>query len=192
MLDGAHTFAQLPFKLSDIDCDFFGTSLHKWLCAPFGSGMMYIKKEHIEKVWPFFPTDAVEDNDIRKFEAMGTRSIPTEMAVGQAILFHKNIGVERKHKRLKALTDYWTKTFEDNSRFIKYNDKREGYGSLFTFGIEGMKGNEISNKLQKNHKIITSPIIWENINGVRVSPHVYTTHSELDTLKECIEELLNS
>ena len=192
MLDGAHTFAHLPFKLSEINCDFFGTSLHKWLCAPFGSGLMYIKKEHIEKVWPFFPTDAVEDNNIQKFEAMGTRSVPTEMAVGQAILFHKNIGIERKHNRLKTLTDYWTKTFEGNERFIKYNDKRDGYGSLYTFGIEGMKGNDISKHLQKHYKIITSPIVWENIDGVRISPHVYTSYSELDTLIEGINDLLNS
>jgi selenocysteine lyase/cysteine desulfurase len=192
MLDGAHTFAHLPFNLKEIQCDFFGTSLHKWLCSPFGTGMMYIKKDKIEKIWPFFPTDAVEDNDIRKFEAMGTRSVPAEIAVGQAILFHKNIGIERKYKRLKQLTDYWTKSFLENPKFISYNPMYENkYASLFTFGIEGMSGGEIANYLQKNYRIITSPIKWENIDGCRVSPHVYTSFSDLDKLIQGIQELIN-
>lgn len=191
MLDGAHTFAHIPFTLRDIPCDFFGTSLHKWLCAPFGSGLMYIKKEHISKIWPFAPTDAVADNDIQKFEAMGTRSVPTEMAVSQALLFHQNIGITRKFNRLKQLTDYWVKDFKSNERFLSFNPMIEGkYGSLFTFGIDGIDGNEISNHLQKNQRIITSPIIWQNFNGCRVSPHIYTSFADLDKLKEGIFELL--
>lgn len=190
MLDGAHTFAHIPFSLKEIPCDFFGTSLHKWLCAPFGTGMMYIKKERIPEVWPFCPTDAVGDEEIEKFEAMGTRSVPAEVAAGQAILFHRNIGIERKYNRLKQLTDHWSVPFKNNPRFVSYTPSTSVYGSLYTFGIEGMESNDIANHLQRNQKIITSPIMWRNINGCRVSPHVYTSKSDLDRLSEGIEEML--
>ena len=193
MVDGAHTFAHLPFSIKDIGCDYFGTSLHKWLCSPFGSGMMYIRKDRIDEVWPIYPTDAWPAGDIRKFEAMGTRSVPTEMAIGQAILFHQSIGIDRKYRRLKQLTDYWTSQFDGSAGFISYNSKKEGeYGSLFTFGIEGKTADQISNHLQKNYSIITSPIAWQNINGCRVSPHVYTSFSDLDKLVDGIGELINS
>ena len=191
LVDGAHTFAHIDFTLADFDCDFFGTSLHKWLCAPFGTGMMYIKKEKIPDVWAFAPTDAVEDDNIRKFEAMGTRSVPAEMAAGQAIIFHNNIGIERKYRRLKYLTDYWAADFEGADGFVSYTPRRENrYGALYTFGIEGMKAGEISNFLQRNYQIITSPVSWRNIEGCRVSPHVYTSLSELDKLKDGIKRML--
>ncbi len=188
MLDGAHTFAHFPFKLSDIGCDFFGTSLHKWLSAPFGSGLMYITKEHIDKIWPFFPTDAREDNDITKFEAMGTRSVPTEIAVAQAILFHQSIGDQRKWERLSELTSSWVNEFKDNERFVAY--KNNTNGSLFTFGIDGLNGKEITAHLQREYKIITSPIEHENLNGCRISPHVYTSFNDIDKLKEGINSLI--
>ncbi|MEQ8324321.1 MAG: aminotransferase class V-fold PLP-dependent enzyme [Vicingaceae bacterium] len=191
LVDGAHSFAHVPFKISDIDCDFFGTSLHKWLCAPFGTGMLYIKKAMISKLWAWAPTDAIADDDIRKFEALGTRSVPSEVAVGQAILFHNNIGSDRKYERLQWLTDYWTVEFEGDEKFISYTPKREKrYGALYTFGISGMKANEIANYLQQKYQIITSPISWKNIEGCRVSPHIYTSVSELEKLKEGIRNLL--
>jgi len=193
MLDGAHSFAHIDFKLEELQCDFFATSLHKWLCAPFGTGLLYIKKELISSVWAFSPTDALKDDDIRKFEAMGTRSVPSEIAVGQAVLFHNNIGAIRKYERLKSLTDYWTEPFKDESKFISYTPKRLGkYASLYTFGIEGMKAGEIGNFLQKNYKIISTSISWENIEGCRISPHVYTSESELDKLIEGITHLLKT
>ena len=193
LIDGAHTFGHIDFNIREFDCDFFGTSLHKWICAPFGTGMMYIKKDRIAQVWAHAPTDAHDDDDIQKFEALGTRSVPAEMAVGQAVLFHNNIGIERKYNRLKELTDYWTSEFENHPRFISYTPKRENkYGSLYTFGIEGMNSNEICNYLQKHYKIITTPIEWQNIDGCRVSPHVYTSFDDLDKLREGIREMLTA
>jgi len=116
IVDAAHSFAHLDYKISDLDCDYFGTSLHKWLCAPFGTGMMYIRKEHIAKTWPIFPTDKPQGGDIRKFEALGTRSFATEQAVGQAIDFHLAIGSRRKQERLHYLKKYWCEAVTRNPR----------------------------------------------------------------------------
>lgn len=107
IVDAAHTFAHLDYKISDFNCDYFGTSLHKWLCAPFGTGMMYVTKDMIAKTWPLFPNDKPQSPDIRKFEAIGTRSFAPEQAIGQAIDFHNAIGARRKQERLHYLKTYW-------------------------------------------------------------------------------------
>lgn len=107
IVDGAHTFAHMDFKVSDFNPDYYGTSLHKWLCAPFGTGMLYVKKENIGGLWPLFPNDKPQSTDIRKFETLGTRSFAPEQAIGQAIDFHNAIGSQRKAQRLHFLKNYW-------------------------------------------------------------------------------------
>ncbi len=103
LVDGAHTYAQMDFRIPDLNPDYFGTSLHKWLCAPFGTGMLYVKKENIGSLWPLFPNDKPTDSNIRKFETLGTRSFAPEQAIGQAIDFHHAIGSKRKEERLRYL-----------------------------------------------------------------------------------------
>src|SRR5262249_16956662 len=107
LVDGAHSFAHFVYKIPDLECDYFGTSLHKWLCAPLGSGMLYIKKDKIKNIWPLLSNDNPESDDIRKFESLGTRNFASEMAISTAIDFHYIIGSERKEKRLRFLKDYW-------------------------------------------------------------------------------------
>ncbi len=193
IVDAAHTFAQIDFKIPDLNCDFFGTSLHKWLCAPFGSGLLYINKEKICEVFPLHPNAEPKSSDIRKFEAMGTRSFPIEMAIGQALNFHNSIGTKRKENRLRFLKDFWAKEILKFDRFKLNTSLKSDYScGLAHFSIDGIKPQDIVKYLFDKYKIHVVAIEWENISGVRITPHLYTKLSDLDRLLEALDELRKS
>lgn len=193
IVDAAHSFAHIDYKISDFNCDYFGTSLHKWLCAPFGTGMMYIRKELIEKTWPLFPIDKPKSSDIKKFEAIGTRSFAPEQAIGQAIDFHNAIGAKRKQERLHYLKSYWCNAVTKNPRVKLHISLKPEYScALGTFSIDGLDVGDISNKLMSDYQIHTVSIKWENVNAVRVTPHVYTTTRDLDRFIDAVGKIAAS
>jgi len=193
IVDAAHSFAHVDYKVSEFNCDYLGTSLHKWLCAPFGTGMMYVRKEHIEKTWPLFPTDKPKSGDIRKFEALGTRSFAPEQAIGQAIDFHNAIGGKRKQERLHYLKMYWCNALTKNPRIKLHISLKPEYScALGTFSVDGLDVGDISTKLMAEHQIHTVSIKWENVNAVRVTPHVYTTTKDLDRFIDAVGKIAAS
>ena len=193
IVDGAHTFAHMDFKITDFNPDYFGSSLHKWLCAPFGTGMLYVKKENIAGLWPLFPNDKPTDGNIRKFETLGTRSFAPEQAIGQAIDFHNAIGSKRKEERLRYLKNYWCEKVSANSRVrLTVSLKPEYSCALGSFSIDGMEPGEVSSKLFNEHQIHTTSIKWENISCVRVTPHVYTTTKDLDRFVDAVLKIAAS
>ncbi|MEQ1585205.1 MAG: aminotransferase class V-fold PLP-dependent enzyme [Cyclobacteriaceae bacterium] len=193
IVDAAHSFAHVDYKISDLNCDYFGTSLHKWLCAPFGTGLMYVRKPLIEKTWPIFPNDKPLSPDIRKFEALGTRSFAPEQAIGQAIDFHNAIGGKRKQERLHYLKRYWCDAVTKNPRVKLHISLKPEYScALGTFSIDGMDVGDISTKLMSDYGIHTVSIKWENVNAVRVTPHVYTTTKDLDRFIDAVGKIAAS
>jgi len=191
IVDGAHTFAHTVYQIPDLGCDYYGTSLHKWMCAPFGNGMLYIKKDKIQKVWALLSNDQPDSDNIRKFETLGTRSFAAEMAIGTAIDFHHLIGSERKEKRLFFLKKYWTDQVKNLPGVVFYSPLEKNYScGIANIGIQGMKGTEIEGALFKNRKVHTVAIEYEKVNGVRVTPNVYTSLDDLDELVAGIKELL--
>jgi selenocysteine lyase/cysteine desulfurase len=188
VVDGAHSFAHFEFKVPDLDADYFAASLHKWLYAPIGSGMLYVRKSKIKNIYPMFATadDPLKD-DIRKFESLGTRPFFIEQAIGKALEFHDMIGSERKEKRLHYLKNYWMTRVKDLPKVKLNTSLNPKYGcAIGNVGIEGKKPGELDSFLMDKYKIHTVGIIWENIVGVRVTPNVYTTTENLDTLVEGI------
>ena len=188
IVDGAHSFAHFDFKIPDLDADYFASSLHKWLYAPIGSGVLYVKKEKIKKIYPLFATNENPlKDDIRKFENLGTRPFFIEQAIGKAIEFHEMIGSERKEKRLHYLKNYWMEKVKDIPG-VKLNtslDPKWGC-AIGNIAIEGKKTADLDSFLFTNYKIHTVGIVWDNINGVRITPNVYTTINNLDVLVEAI------
>jgi len=183
--DSAHSFAHLDFRIPDLGVDFWGTSLHKWLCAPFGSGLLYVSKQNIAGLPPLFPGEKPEGEDIRKFETLGTRSFPTELAVGRALDFHNGIGAARKSVRLHELKTYWTREVIKEDKIKIHTPIASTHsGAIAIVSIEGKEPSEIDLALFKNYGIHTVAINWENIHGVRITPHVYTSKSDLDRLVE--------
>ncbi|MES2795720.1 MAG: aminotransferase class V-fold PLP-dependent enzyme [Bacteroidota bacterium] len=185
LVDGAHSFAHLNYKITDLNCDYYGTSLHKWLSAPIGSGMLWVKKEKISKIFPLIPNGEPSSENIRKFENLGTRSFPIEQAVGQALNFQLAIGNERKEARLRYLKDYWAKEAAKIPKIIMNTPLNPNQScALAHVGFEGIESSQIEAKLFEKFKIHTSPVKWEKLNGVRITPHVYTAIRELDKLLE--------
>ncbi|GAB3795411.1 aminotransferase class V-fold PLP-dependent enzyme [Spirosoma humi] len=185
--DGAHSFALFDFKIPDLGADYYATSLHKWLCAPFGSGMLYIRQNKIRNVWALLSNNEPDGTDIRKFESLGTRSFASEMAIGTAIDFHNGIGTARKFARAHYLKNYWMERVRELPGVkIHTSLKPEYAGAVALFSIDGMKSGEVESQLLGKYKIHTSPIDWENIHGVRVTPHVYHTPKDLDRLVTAI------
>jgi selenocysteine lyase/cysteine desulfurase len=190
LVDGAHSFAHLDFKIPDLDCDYFGTSLHKWLCAPFGSGLLYVKKEKIKHLYPLLAGDSPESEDIRKYENLGTRSFAIEQAIGHALNFHQMIGAERKQKRLQFLKNYWAEKAAQIPGVSIGTSLDPAFAcAIGLLKVEGKTPNDISAFLFEKYKIHSVAINWENIHGVRVTPNVYTRLQDLDLLLRGIEEL---
>jgi selenocysteine lyase/cysteine desulfurase len=188
--DGAHSFALLDFTIPDLGCDYFGTSLHKFLSAPIGSGMLWIKKDKIEKIWPLVCNDKPRSADIRKFETIGTRSFPIEQGIGEAINFHTAIGSKRKEERIRYLKNYWAEKVINIPK-VKINTSLQAKYSCAICGVsvDGMTPGELETALFNNYKIHTVGIVWENVSCVRVTPHVYTRLQDLDKFVKAIGEI---
>lgn len=187
IVDGAHSFGLLDFKVPDLGCDYFGTSLHKFLSAPIGTGMLWIKKEKIAKVWPLVCNDKPNSTDIRKFETLGTRSFPIEQGIGEAIAFHTAIGSKRKEERIRYLKNYWANKVKDVPGVRINTSLKDAYScAICGVSIDGMTPSELDQQLFANYKIHTVGIVWENISCVRVTPHVYTRLADLDILVNAI------
>ena len=190
IVDGAHSFGLLDFKIPDLECDYFGTSLHKFLSAPIGSGMLWIQKDKIEKIWPLLCNDKPLSNDIRKFETLGTRSFPIEQGIGEAVHFHMAIGSKRKEERVRYLKNYWaTKALQIPGVKMHTSLKDKYACGICGVTIDGMTPAALDGALYTNYKIHTVGIVWENISCVRITPHVYTKLEDLDKLVVALTEI---
>ena len=193
VVDGAHSFAHIDFKIPDLDADYFASSLHKWMYAPIGSGMLYIKKDKIKNIYPLFAAADPKSEDIRKFEALGTRPFFIEQAIGKALEFHEMIGSDRKEKRLHYLKNYWMEKVKNIPKVKLNTSLHPKWGcAIGNVAIEGRKPSELDSFLLDKYKIHTVGIEWENIKGVRITPSVYTTTGNLDLLVEAINKFAKS
>lgn len=191
IVDGAHSFAQLDFKRDDLQCDYFGSSLHKWLYAPKGAGLLYIRKDKIESIWPLMVSVDKSKQDIRKFEEVGTHSSATRLAVGEALLFHDAIGAKRKEERLRYLSLYWMNRLKqlDGVSFNTSFDE-EQFCAIANFTIEGCDPRKVTEHLMTKHKIIATPIVHPEFAGIRITPNIFTTLGELDRFCGAIESMV--
>ena len=190
IVDGAHAFAQFPFKVQDLGCDFYGTSLHKWLLAPIGTGFLYVRRELIETLWPLTPASESKRKDIRKFEEIGTHPAANHNAIAEALTFHEGIGVERKAARLRFLRDRWARRLAANPKIrIHTNLGPEHSCAIGTVQLVGVPAAKVVEQLWSRWRIIATPIGHAEYEGLRVTPNIYTTLEEVDTFAEAMEKV---
>jgi isopenicillin-N epimerase len=187
-VDGAHAFAHFPFTRDELGVDYYGTSLHKWLYAPIGTGFLYVRKEKQKALWPLMAASAAQDNDIRKYEEIGTHPQANFNAIAAALVFHRGIGSDRKIARMRWLRDRWAKRLlaEGNGRvkILTPLDSPAGGGIGF-FNVDGLDPVKLGGWLYSKHNIVTTPIVHEKeFAGIRVTPNVYTTPREVDVFAE--------
>lgn len=189
LVDGAQTFGHLPFTMSDLDCDYFATSLHKWMMGPQGTGALYIRKDRIADVWSLMSSDASASSDIRKFEDIGTSPPSRILALADAMAFHAAIGSERKRDRLVALRNHWLGEVMRYDR-VRLLTNIDAAGALATISIDGIDPLDLRNHLWDRHRIRVRPIRQENVSGIRVSAGIYNTFDELDHLLAVLEPII--
>ena len=185
-VDGAHAFAHFPFTRDELGCDYYGTSLHKWLLAPVGTGFLYVRRERIASLWPLMAAPPAMDANIRKYEEIGTHPAANHNAIAAALAFHRGIGAERKIARLRWLRDRWAKRLlaeSDRVRVLTPLDGRSA-GALAMFAVDGLDPAKLGAWLFDRHRILTTPIVFEEFAGIRVTPNVYTTPDEIDLFAE--------
>ncbi|WP_428235329.1 aminotransferase class V-fold PLP-dependent enzyme [Gracilimonas sp.] len=189
IVDGAHAYAHFEFDHADLDCDYYTTSLHKWLFAPHGTGMLYVRKDKIKDLWPLMAAAESQDEDIRKFEEIGTHPAANFLAIGEALTFHEGIGASRKEARLKYLNDLWIDELVDGDKVVLHTSRNPKYAcGIATVEIKGMEPNELNSTLWSDYRIITTPINHEQFRGIRVTPNVYTTREEIDRFVSAMKD----
>ncbi|MCX7005142.1 MAG: aminotransferase class V-fold PLP-dependent enzyme [bacterium] len=191
VVDAAHSVAHLDYKIPDLAADYVGASLHKWLCCPLGCGFLWMKKEHIPKIWPLMGDTGTTATDIRRFEHQGTRPFHSIEAISRAIAFHTMIGGARKEARLKYLMTRWVSKIAALPK-VRMNtpwDQAGRNSAIANFNVNGYAPADITAALFARHKIFTVAIDHPAIQGVRVAPHLYTTVKEVDALTDAIREL---
>ena len=190
MVDGAHAVSHLDFKISDLNCDYYGSSLHKWLGVPLGVGILFVAREKIKSIWPLFGEYGFNEGDIRKLNHTGTISVASDIAINHAIDYNKNIGIKRKENRLRFLQNYWTSKIKDVNN-INLNTPTDADRScgIANVGIEKIKPAELAKILLQKYKIWTVAIDTANVHGVRITPHLYTTTNELDKFVNALKEI---
>lgn len=189
IVDGAHSFAQFPFKQEDLECDYFGTSLHKWLLAPIGTGMLYVKKEKIPKIWPMFGSDDSLKNDIRKFEQIGTHPASQRNAITEAVNFHESIGIDRKAERFRYLRKRWADRLRGYPNVQILHNEDTVQGGIGFVNIKGIESAKLVNHLWNKHRIWTTAFPTPpEYDGLRITPNVYTTVEEIDEFASVMEQ----
>lgn len=188
IVDGAHAFAQFPFKQPDLNCEIYGVSLHKWLMAPVGTGFLFVAKKRIEDIWSLYAAPPEQKSNIRKFEEIGTHPAANHNAIGEALTFHEMLEPSRKAARLRYLRSRWTSKIEHlpNVRFYTGLSEQDSCG-LTTVGIKGIATADLHKWLFEKHGIYCTSILTPGeeggpplIDGLRISPSVYTIVSEVD------------
>ncbi len=193
IVDGAHAIAHFNFKLSDLDCDYYATSLHKWLCAPHGTGMLYVRKNKIKDLWPMMAAVERMDNNIRKYEEIGTHPAAPYLAIAEALTFHQGIGAERKEARLRFLRNRWADRLMKNNNVVLHTSMKPEFScGLANVQIKGIDPGDLTGFLWKNYRIIVTPIKHPEFEGIRVTPNVYTTLEEIDRFCEAMETAINN
>jgi selenocysteine lyase/cysteine desulfurase len=190
MVDGAHAFGHIQFSIQDLHCDYYGTSLHKWLTVPLGAGFLYIKKEQITDLWPLFAEDPRDSEDILRLNHVGTYPVQTDLAIVNAIDYHHKIGGSRKEARLRYLQKYWTDQVRDLPRVVVNTPVESSrYCAIGNVGIETIDPADFAKQLLDDYQIWTVAIDRPGVRGLRITPNLFTTPKELDVLVNAIKEL---
>jgi len=190
MVDGAHCVGHFDFSIDDFNCDYYGSSLHKWLATPLGAGLLYVNKNKTHKIWPLLANGNTNKSDIKRLNHIGTHPVHTDLAISNSIDYLKWIGIERKENRMRFLQRYWSDKLRNVKNVIVNTpldiDRSCGIGNV---GLTNMSPSKMEDLLFKKYKIFTVAIDYANVKGCRISPNIFTTTKELDSFVEAVKEL---
>ena len=190
MVDGAHCVGHFDFSIDDFNCDYYGSSLHKWLATPLGAGLLYVNKNKTHRIWPLLANGNTNKSDIKRLNHIGTHPVHTDLAISNSIDYLKWIGMERKEKRMRFLQRYWSDKLRNVNNVIVNTpidiDRSCGIGNV---GLTNMSPSKMEDLLFEKYKIFTVAIDYANVKGCRISPNIFTTTKELDIFVNAVKEL---
>ncbi len=190
MVDGAHAFGHFRFTIPELNCDYYGSSLHKWLSVPLGSGILWVKKEKIRKIWPLIASGVTDPDNILRLNQIGTHPVYTDLTVTDSIDYYNMLGAERKESRLRYLQHYWSDKVRDLPHIILNTPSDPGRScAIANVGVKGIKPGELGDILFKKYGIYCAPIDGAGVHGCRITPNVYTTTAELDSFVKALKDL---
>ena len=190
VVDAAHSFAHLAFDFPSLNSDFIAVNLHKWLGAPLGVGLLYIRKARIVDIAPLFGSARTATDSIAKLGQMGTVPPAPILAVLDAIAFHNAMGASNKEARLRYLSQYWLAQVQDLSRLKLLTPRApERFCAIVAFRIEGLTATAVAAWLLAQQRVFTVVVDIQTTQGVRVTPHMMTNTQELDALVVGIRRL---
>jgi selenocysteine lyase/cysteine desulfurase len=193
IVDGAHAFAHVKFRIDELNCDYYAASLHKWMSTPLGAGLLYINKNNIKNLWPLLGDGEKDLTKISRLNHIGTHPVHTDLTINDSMDYYEMIGAERKEARMYFLQNYWTSKVRNLPRIILNTpaDAKRSCG-IANIGIEGITPSDLAQRLMKEHKVFTVAIDGAEVHGCRICPNVYTTIAELDAFVLAIKKLSNN
>jgi selenocysteine lyase/cysteine desulfurase len=193
IVDGAHAFAHVKFRIDELDCDYYAAALHKWLSSPLGAGLLFVKKNNIKNLWPLLADGEKDINKINRLNHIGTHPVHTDLTINDCIDYYEMIGAERKEARMYFLQNYWTSKVRNLPKII-INTPADASRScgIANVGIEGISPADLAKRLMTEHKVFTVAIDYANVQGCRITPNVYTTTKELDQFVQALKTMSNN
>ena len=193
IVDGAHAFAHIKFRIEELDCDYYAAALHKWLSTPLGAGLLYVKKNNVKNLWPLLADGEKDINKINRLNHIGTHPVHTDLTINDCMDYYEMIGAERKEARMYFLQNYWTSKVRNLPKIIinTPSDASRSCG-IANVGIEGISPSDLANRLMTEHKVFTVAIDYANVRGCRITPNVYTTTKELDQFVLALKNMSNN
>ena len=193
IVDGAHAFAHVKFRIDELDCDYYAAALHKWLSTPLGAGLLYVKKNNVKNLWPLLADGEKDINKINRLNHIGTHPVHTDLTINDCMDYYEMIGAERKQARMYFLQNYWTSKVRNLPKII-INTPAEASRScgIANVGIEGILPADLAKRLMTEHKVFTVAIDYANVRGCRITPNLYTTTQELDSFVLALKTLANA
>ena len=193
LVDGAHCVGHFNFKIDSLNCDYYGSSLHKWLATPLGAGLLYVNNKHIPKIWPLIADHEKDPNKIQRLSHTGTHPVSTDLTIIDAIEYLNSIGIKKKESRLRFLKTYWQNALKDESNIVintPFDPQRScGIGNV---GLKNMKPETLAKRLYEEFGIFTVAIDYANVKGCRITPNIFTNENELDTFINAMKSLARS
>ena len=190
MVDGAHCVGHFDFSIDDFNCDYYGSSLHKWLATPLGAGLLYVNKNKTHRIWPLLANGNTNKSDIKRLNHIGTHPVHTDLAISNSIDYIKWIGMERKENRMRFLQRYWSDQLRNIKNVVVNTpiDMQRSCG-IGNVGLTNMSPSKMEKLLFDKYNIFTVAIDYANVKGCRISPNIFTTTEELDTFVEAVKEM---
>ena len=193
LVDGAHCVGHFNFKIDNLNCDYYGSSLHKWLATPLGAGLLYVNNKHIPKIWPLIADHEKDPNKIQRLSHTGTHPVSTDLTIIDAIEYLNSIGIKKKESRLRFLKTYWQNALKNESNIVintPFDPQRScGIGNV---GLKNMKPETLANRLYEEFGIFTVAIDYANVKGCRITPNIFTNENELDIFIDAMKSLARS